>query len=150
MTKSKRKYKIYKNKFAKLIKEYNQVIIKDDLWKGRFEMRIIRSRWEWFEDDSGGILHSIIRCCDKKTEQYKDFFIEYAPWIRSIHWHIGMNILNTFIVEDIDVWRNEKPRTDEKQDWSKIKIPEYLLRFNSDKAITYGYCRLVKYEEIPR
>ena len=56
-------------------------------------MRIIRSRWEWFEDDSGGILHSIIRCCDKKTEQYKDFFIEYAPWIRSIHWHIGMEYI---------------------------------------------------------
>lgn len=150
MTKSKRKYKAYKNKFAKLIKEYNKAIINDDLWRGRFEMRIIRSRWEWFEDDSGGILHNVIRCFDKRTEQYKDFFIEYAPWIRSIHWHIGMDILNTFIVEDIDVWKNEKPRTDEKQDWSKVKIPEYLLRFNSDKAITYGYCRLVKYEEIPR
>ena len=81
--------------------------------------------WELFEDDSGGILHCIIRCFDKKTEQYKDFFTEYAPWIRSIHWHIGMDILNTFIVEDIDVWRNEKPRTDEKQDWSKIKT--YLI-----------------------
>ena len=78
MTKSKRKYKVYKNKFAKLIKEYNQAIIKDDLWKGRFEMRIIRSRWEWFEDDSGGILHNVIRCFDKKTEQYKDFFIQKA------------------------------------------------------------------------
>ena len=150
MTKSKRKYKIYKNKFAKLIKEYNQAIINDDLWCGRFEMRIIRSRWEWFEDDSGGILHCIIRCFDKKTEQYKDFFTEYAPWIRSIHWRIGMDILNTFIVEDIDVWKNENPRTDEKQNWSKVKIPEHILKFNSDEAITYGYCRLVKYGEVPR
>ena len=149
MTKSKRKFKAYHNKFAKLIKEYNKVIVDDDLWLGRFEMRIIRSRWEWFSDDSGGVLHCVIRCFDKKTEQYKDFFTEYAPWIRTIHWRIGMEILNKFIVEDIDVWKNEKPR-EEKQDWSKVEIPKYLLGFNSDEAISYGYHRLVKYEEVPK
>ena len=150
MANSKRDFKKYRNDFAKLIKKYNKAIVEDELWRGRFEMRIIRERWEWFEDNSGGILHCVIRCFDKKTEQYKDFFTEYAPYIRSIHWHIGMDILNTFIVEDIDVWRNENPREENQEDWSNVTIPDYLLKFNSDENITYGYYRLVKYEEVPR
>jgi hypothetical protein len=36
-----------------------------------------------------------------------------------------MDIMNTFIVDDLDVWQNEKPRED-KVDWRKVPIPEHM------------------------
>ena len=132
--KSKKLYKKYQRKFTKLIHKYNKAIDEDELWLGRFHMAQVRSRWEYFEDGSGGILHAVIRCFDKKTRQYKDYCFEYAPWMSTIHWHIQMDILNKFIVEDIDVWKeNPNPRED-KRDWTKIN--DYKLDDNSDKNVS--------------
>jgi hypothetical protein len=36
-----------------------------------------------------------------------------------------MDIMNTFIVEDLDVWRKENPRKEIK-DWRKVSVPEDL------------------------
>ena len=116
-----KKYKQYQNKFTKLIHEWNKSLDEDNLWCGRFHIIQVRSRWECFDDNSGGILHTVVRCFDKKTRQYKDYCVQYAPWMRTINWKIGMEILNTFIVEDIDVWKeNPNPKEDIK-DWTHIK-----------------------------
>ena len=97
-------YKQYQRKFTKFVRAYNKSLNKDELWKGRFQAFQIRSRWEEFDDGSGGILHAVIRCFDKKTRKYKDFTFSYAPYYSTLHWHYGMDILNHFIVEDINVW----------------------------------------------
>lgn len=136
-------YKKYQRQFTNLIHQYNKAIDKDDLWLGRFHMLQVRSRWEYFEDNSGGMLHAVIRCFDKKTRQYKDYCIEYAPWKTTMHWHIQMDILNNFIVKDIDVWReNPSPREDRK-DWTKVN--DYKLTDNSDKCLFYSLHQLQKY-----
>lgn len=136
-------YKRYQNKFTKLLREWNKALDKDELWLGRFHILQIRSRWECFDDESGGILHAVVRCFDKKTRQYKDYCTEYAPWMHTINWKIGMEILNTFIVEDIDVWReNPNPRED-VQDWRNIN--DYKLDGNSDKDLSISTWTLQKY-----
>ena len=141
--KSRKLYKKYQNDFAKLLHKYNKAIDEDELWLGRFHILQIRSKWEYFEDGSGGILHAVIRCFDKKTRQYKDYFTEYAPWMRTIHWNIQMDILNTFIVEDLDVWKeNPNPREDVR-DWTQIN--DYKYDGNSDKDLSISTWQLQKY-----
>ena len=138
----------YQNKFNKLIKEANEVIAKDDLWLGRVEVRQIKSRFEFFEDGSGGILHAILRCADKKTQQYKDYTIEYAPWMHTIYWNISMEVLNKFFVEDIDVWRTGDPRN-EKYDWTKTKVPDIVFeKRKSNKWLIYSLYQVMSYKEI--
>lgn len=136
-------YKRYQNKFTKLLREWNKALDKDELWLGRFHILQIRSRWECFDDESGGILHAVVRCFDKKTRQYKDYCIQYAPWMHTINWKLGMEIINTFIVEDINVWKeNPNPRED-VQDWRNIN--DYKLDGNSDKDLSISTWTLQKY-----
>ena len=138
-----KKYKQYQNKFTKLIHEWNKSLDEDNLWCGRFHIIQVRSRWEAFEDNSGGILHAVIRCFDKKTRQYKDYCIEYAPWMRTMHWHIQMDILNTFIVEDIDVWKEEPNPRQNIKDWTKIN--DYKLNDNDNAHLAISTWQLQKY-----
>ena len=118
--------KEYQRKFTKKLREVNRAIREDNLWLGRVEVRQISARWEEFSDDSGGILHTILRCIDKKTRQYKDYCLEYAPWIRTMNWKISYDILNKFFVEDLDVWRTGNPR-DEIFDWTKVPVDPKAL-----------------------
>lgn len=134
----------YQKQFNKLIKKTNNAIIEDDLWLGRVEVRQIRSRFEFFSDGSGGILHTVLRCIDKKTRQYKDYCLEYAPWMHTINWKISMDILNTFFVEDLDVWRTENPRK-EIQDWTKIPIDPKALEHTKWRDLAISLYQLVKY-----
>ena len=136
--------KEYQRKFTKLLRKTNQVIKEDDLWLGRVEVRQISSRWEEFEDGSGGILHTVLRCIDKKTRQYKDYCLEYAPWMHTIYWKISMEILNTFFVEDLDVWRTGNPR-EEVQDWTKVPIDTKALEHTKWCDLAISLYQLVKY-----
>ena len=134
----------YQKQFNKLIKKTNNAIIEDDLWLGRVEVRQIRSRFEFFSDGSGGILHTVLRCIDKKTRQYKDYCLEYAPWMHTIHWKISMDILNTFFVEDLDVWRTENPRKEIK-DWTKVPVDPKALEHTKWRDLAISLYQLVKY-----
>ena len=136
--------KKYQRQLTKLLREINQVIREDDLWLGRVEIRQIGARWEEFSDGSGGILHVILRCIDKKTQQYKDYILEYAPWLNTINWKISMEILNTFFVEDLDVWRTGNPRK-EVQDWTKIPINAKALERTKWSDLAISLYQLVKY-----
>lgn len=136
--------KEYQRQFTKLIRRTNKVIREDDLWLGRVEVRQIGVRWEEFEDGSGGILHVVLRCIDKKTRQYKDYCLEYAPWMRTINWKISMDVLNKFFVEDLDVWRTGNPR-DEVFDWTKISVDPKALEKTKWSDLSISLYQLVKY-----
>lgn len=139
-------YKRYQNKLNAIVKEANKSLDEDNLWMGRFQVRQIRSRFERFDDNSGGILHTIFRVVDKKTEQYKDYVIEYAPWLSTFYWHFSMDILNDFVVECLDVWRKEKPR-EEIKDWTNVEIPEYIFnKRTSNKWVTHSLYQLTPYD----
>ena len=136
--------KEYQRQFTKKLREANRAIREDNLWLGRVEVRQISARWEEFSDGSGGILHTILRCIDKKTQQYKDYCLEYAPWIRTMNWKISMDILNKFFVEDLDVWRTGNPR-DEIQDWTKIPVDPKALEKTKWRDLSISLYQLCKY-----
>ena len=136
--------KEYQRQFTQKLREANKAIRKDNLWFGRVEVRQISARWEEFEDDSGGILHTVLRCIDKKTRQYKDYCLEYAPWISTINWKISMDILNKFFVEDLDVWRTVNPR-DEIFDWTKVPVDPKALKRTKWRDLSISLYQLCKY-----
>jgi hypothetical protein len=132
--KMRKKYQVECNK---KIKELNKACEKDDLWQGRFIFYQKDCYWEKFEDGSGGILTSIIRAYDKKTGIYKDYRFDYAPFFRTINWHLSMDIANDFIVEVVDVWREEPGPRESVKDWTKIKVdldkimqPRYMFMYS--------------------
>ena len=98
----------------------NRVVENDDLWQGRFVVRQKKSSWNLFNDGSGGILFTIVDFYDKKTKKHTTRMYEK---LAGGHFNFCVNKLfrdmNTFIVEDLDVWKNEKPY-DEKQDWRNV------------------------------
>ena len=136
--------KEYQRKFTKKLREVNRAIREDNLWLGRVEVRQISARWEEFSDGSGGILHTILRCIDKKTRQYKDYCLEYAPWIRTMNWQISYDILNEFFVEDLDVWRTGNPR-DEIFDWTKVPVDPKALEKTKWRDLSISLYQLCKY-----
>jgi hypothetical protein len=136
--------KEYQRQFTKKLRETNRVIREDNLWLGRVEVRQISARWEEFSDGSGGILHTVLRCIDKKTRQYKDYCLEYSPWMRTFNWKMSMNILNKFFVEDLDVWRTGNPR-DEIFDWTKIPIDPKALKRTKWRDLSISLYQLCKY-----
>ena len=138
-----KKYKQYQNKFTKLIHKYNKALDEDDLWLGRFHILQVRSGWEWFDDNSGGILHTVVRCFDKKTRQYKDYCVQYAPWMRTINWKIGMEILNNFIVDVINVWDETPNPRESVKDWTNIN--DYKTDDNDNEHLSLSLYILQSY-----
>ena len=136
--------KEYQRQFTQKLREANKVIREDNLWLGRVEVRQISARWEEFSDGSGGILHTVLRCIDKKTKQYKDYCLEYAPWMRTFSWKMSMDILNKFFVEDLDVWRTGNPR-DEIFDWTKVPIDPKALKRTKWRDLSISLYQLCKY-----
>lgn len=114
--------KNYQKKLNKLIRQLNQSIAEDPLWKGRFVFFQTRTSWWRFDDCSGGLLTSFIRGYDKETGYYHDYRLEYAPWIRVIYWRISTNIVNTFIVKDLDIWANTTRKEYIAEDYTKVKV----------------------------
>jgi hypothetical protein len=119
-------YKKYQHKLNKKIKEANKNLEKDAVFLGRFIIRQKEARWERFEDGSGGVLHTILRVADKKTEYYKDYLFDFSD-SDFMDWELYMVILNGFIINDLNLWNNEKPR-EAKEDWTKISINEEIFK----------------------
>lgn len=113
--------KTYQKQFNKKLREVNKQLAADDLWQGRFIFLQKDSSFEKFSDNSGGILYLTIRGYDKKTGYYKDYHLEYAPYLSGVDWHLFADIVNHFIVEDCDVWRKEDVRNN-REDFTKVKV----------------------------
>lgn len=99
--------KEYQRGLNRLIKKANRIIRDDNLWQGRFYILQRENRWFRYEDDSGGNLNSHIRVYDHKTGYYKDYIFTYVKFLKSMYWRMSWDVLNKFIVEDLDVWSIE-------------------------------------------
>ena len=132
----------YQRSLNKLISQANKIIEDDDLWRGRFHLRQIDARWYKFEDNSGGIIYATIRAYDKKTHLRKDFYFEYAPYFRTVYYRISFKVLNTFIVDDIDVWSETPNPREDKTDWRDVKVVDNSPRRDKDG---FGYWELRPY-----
>ena len=120
--------KEYQHKLNKLIKEVNKAIENDSLWNGRFVFHIMVTDFERFSDNSGGMLYTIIRGYDKKSKMYKDYDLQYAPYLSFAHVDIWSTV-NNFITKDTDTWYNGNNPYKDKTDYTKIKIDDNLWNF---------------------
>ena len=120
--------KEYQHKLNKLIKEVNKTIENDSLWNGRFVFHIMVTDFERFSDNSGGMLYTIIRGYDKKSKMYKDYDLQYAPYLPFAHVDIWSTV-NKFITKDTDTWYNGNNPYKDKIDYTKIKIDDNLWSF---------------------
>lgn len=110
----------HQRKVTRAIRRFNKVLEKDELWKGRYFVRIVNSNFEVYEDKSGAMLHTTLEFCDKKTGQTKlEYVDEYG--ICKYNSYKLFDKMNTFIVVDCDVWVKDKPRED-KTDYTKVKF----------------------------
>ena len=114
--------KKYQKQFTKKLQELNNSCFNDELWRGRFVFTQKASDFYFFEDRSGGILTVFVRAYDKESGYYKDYRIEYAPYIHTINWHLSMDIANNFIMEAVEVWKESPHPYENTKDWRSIKV----------------------------
>ena len=124
----------YHKQFRKILKKANRMIANDPLFLGRFEVLNIGERWWGFEDNSGGELTVFLRVYDKANGYYRDYGLEYAPWMTTFYWHLNMDILNDFIVERSSFWHEEPTHTiHNAKDYRNVRVPsEYYNRKQKD------------------
>ena len=114
----------YQRQLTKMIREANKMLEEDPLFLGRFCVYQTNRICEWFPDNSGGIIRAFIRVFDKKTGHYMDYTYDYAPYFHTLYWHFDMDILNNFIVEVSDFWKEEPRHTiHNAEDFRNVKIP---------------------------
>lgn len=94
-----------------LMRVLNKNIENDNLWKGRFYVRQIASKWHQYEDKSGAELWVVLRFYDKKTSITRTVANTVNHWR-----YFGGSYLwwemNNFIIEDVKVW--EEPEFSRK------------------------------------
>lgn len=112
--------KKYQRKINKAVREVNESIRLDDLWKSRFFIRQVESpQWYRYEDGSGGELFVCLRFYDKATKKYKDVFGNSYEWASGNGWYLFWE-MNRFIVEDCKVWDENPCPTLEPLDYTNI------------------------------
>lgn len=103
----------------KAIREMNQNIAADSLWRGRFVGRQKRADWYRFSDGSGGILTVTIEFRDKKTNQTD--LLTYDNYDIKFH---GLFIdMNEFIIETCyeNTWKNRDELYSDTTDYTKVR-----------------------------
>ena len=116
--------KVHQRAVNRVIRAINENVARDDLWQGRFFVRQWSARPVGYEDGSGMELWIELRFYDHKTRKYMPMWMrsnEIIIWGGSKIWQA----MNDFIIEDIDVWRNEKPYN-EKIDWTRASKEETI------------------------
>lgn len=98
-------------KVNKIIKEANQRMKEDSLWRGRFQIKQLRSDYRPFSSDycDYGDFYVELEFIDKKTGKIKRSWYHPLSLFKN---HIYAQ-LNDFIVVYCDVWR-EKPSPKEQ------------------------------------
>lgn len=130
--------KKYQRKLNRFVHNLNENVRNDNLWLGRFEMRQKDVWFEEFSDHSGGILHVILRICDKVTGYYKDYSVSYINE-RISAWRIW-SVMNTFITEDCNVWRTEpRPSLNNGfvRDCREMETPKGVMRGKNNWYLKY-------------
>lgn len=112
----------YQKQLTKMLRAWNKSIEEDELWLGRFY--VMQRRTLWFEfpsqiwdKEAGGIMNVQIRVYDRETNYYKDYMLEYAPYLCTTTSRI-FRIINDFIVKDLGVWElDPRPQFGKTKDY---------------------------------
>lgn len=108
------KRKNHQRWFNQYCRYVNKCIENDDLWLGRFCVSQNRTRMDWFDDGSGGIMMAELIMRDKKTGTVR------------IGWYDGLDMdwqfwrdFNEFIIRDCKVWEEEPDARENRIDYRK-------------------------------
>ena len=96
--------KVHQRAMNKLVRQLNENIRKDNLWKGRFYVRQIASQWHVYEDKSGAELWVVLRFIDRKTGRTYDCAETVNHFRFPSSWKLWEK-MNWFIVEYLEVWK---------------------------------------------
>lgn len=105
-------------KVTREIRNLNEDIKNDPMWKGRFYADSISVNYERYEDKSGVICYYDIALVDKQTGKaalYRTNTASLNFFAGKLWW-----AMNDFIVERIKVW-DEKPTRETTKDYTKVK-----------------------------
>lgn len=130
----------YKEELQIKLDDINRNIREDDLWMGRFEGIITDSYFEEYEDGSGGMLTAAIRFVDKATGYYRDFTIDYAPYLPFTDFRIW-EMANNFIADYSDVYL-EKPGPGAEgfvKDYTNVPVNKAILEEPWNDFMPYRY-----------
>jgi hypothetical protein len=112
-------------KINKKIRTLNKNIAQDPLWRGRFVMHQVNRHVEVFEDKSGTYTSVVVMLIDKKTETVITKYIDFGCGDGTYFGYLLFCAMNSFIVEDLDVWSNRKDIEEDTTDYNKIKITDW-------------------------
>ena len=110
------KRKNHQRWFNQYCRYVNKCIVDDDLWLGRFCIKQLKTKMNWFDDKSGGIMYAELVMRDKKTN------------IARIGWYSGLDMdwkfwhdFGDFIINDCKVWEETPDPRDNRIDFRKVK-----------------------------
>lgn len=106
-----RAIKKVQRKVNKEVADFNKELVKDNLWRGRFQIRQVARHAKRYEDGSGFSIYFDFAIVDKKSGKYIVVRVSEYGILRS--WHLWYEV-NNFIINDIDVW-NENPNPRDKE-----------------------------------
>ena len=113
----KEKSRIKKN-IKEAINKINNNVYNDDLWLGRFEIKLDKIRYQRFEDWSGYTTLTEVTLIDKGTNLTKKEYVRYSEiFLDSYFWRL----MNDFIVETVKVWEeNPRPQLGKTKDYRNV------------------------------
>lgn len=80
------------------IEYVNKIIYDDELWKGRFYMKLDKLTFQKYEDNSGFTAQIKLKLVDLETDLMKHYYAHYTAALLRINFS---DIMNNFIVKDI-------------------------------------------------
>lgn len=113
----KEKHRIKKN-IKESINKINKNIWDDDLWLGRFEIKLDKIRYQRFEDWSGYTALIEVTLIDKRTNLTKKEYVGYSEIFLGSHlWRF----MNDFIVQVVKVWQEDpRPQLGKTKDYRNV------------------------------
>lgn len=112
--------KVHQRRMNKYMRDLNNNIKNDNLWRGRFYVHQVARQRQVYEDGSGLELWVTLEFVDRKTGRTKQILDTVNHWTFSGDLWMAMN---SFIINDVNVWL-EIPRPGSKEwfeniDWEK-------------------------------
>lgn len=106
-----------KNTIQECIDKVNKNIYNDELWKGRFVVKVSEIKFTRCEDGSGYYASIKIEMLDKQTGLCKYEYLGYSDLFLQVS---IFRYLNDFIIKDVKVWEeNPRPSIETSVDYRK-------------------------------
>lgn len=101
--------------FNQYCRYVNKTVENDSLWLGRFYISQARTKMDWFEDYSGGLMTAEIIMHDRKTGRTRHGFYNGL----AMDWRFWCDF-NDFIINDCKVWEENPSPYENRVDYRSM------------------------------